>query len=95
MISYIYMDRSEHKKARPVKNRKDYFALRNTKTNISNFQLARGGDKKAKMQLKQFNYNDLLPDGVLKGCCHTASTFAHDIDCGNEELCKNIAQTLL
>ena len=95
MISYIYLDRSGHKKARPVKNRNDYFALRNTETNIRNFQLARGGDKKAKMRLKQFNYNDLLPNGVLKGCCHSASTFAHDIDCGKEEVCKNIAQTLL
>jgi hypothetical protein len=95
MINYIYMDRSGHKKARPVKTRKEYFAIRNTEANIRNFRLARDGDKKAKAKLKQFNYNDLLPDGVLKGCCHSASTFAHDIDCGKEEACREIAQRLL
>ena len=95
MIHYIYLDRSGHKKARPVKNRKEYFAIRNCEANVRNFEAARGGDKKAKMRLKQFNYNDLLPEGVLKGCCHTASTFAHDIDCGGEEACHETAQRLL
>ena len=95
MINYIFLDRSGHKKARPVNNRREYFAIRNTEANVRNFQQARQGDKKAKMRQKQFNYNDLLPDGVLKGCCHVASTFAHDIDCGNEEECKLIAQRLM
>ena len=95
MIHYIYLDRSGHKKARPVKNRKEYFAIRSCEVNVRNFEAARGGDKKAKMRLKQFNYNDLLPGGVLKGCCHTASTFAHDIDCGKEDVCRETAQRLL
>ena len=95
MINYIYLDRSGHKKARPVKDRKEYFAIRNTEANVRNFQQAREGDKKAKMRQKQFNYNDLLPNGVLKGCQHAASTFAHDIDCGNEEVCKKLAKTLI
>ena len=95
MINYIYLDRSGHKKARPVKNRKEYFAIRNTEANVRYFRQAREGDKKAKLRLKQFNYNDLLPNGVLKGCQHVASTFAHDIDCGKEEECKRIAKTLL
>ena len=95
MINYIYIDRSGHKKARPVKNRKEYFAIRNAEANVKNYEAARGGDKKAKARLKQFNYNDLLPNGVLKGCCHTASTFAHDIDCGREDVCKETAQKLL
>ena len=95
MINYIYLDRSGHKKARPVKDRKEYFAIRNTEANVRNFQQAREGDKKAKMRQKQFNYNDLLPNGVLKGCRHAASTFAHDIDCGNEEECKKLAKTLI
>ena len=95
MISYIYTDRSGHKKARPVKNRREYFAIRNTEANVRNFAAARGGDKKAKMALKQFNYNDLLPNGVLRGCNHSASTFAHDIDCGDEKECKEMAQRIL
>ena len=95
MISYVYVDRSGHKKARPVKNRKEYLAIRNTEANAKNYAAARAGDKSAKARLKQFNYNDLLPNGVLKGCCHTASTFAHDIDCGDEHECKAIAARLL
>ncbi|SHK51963.1 hypothetical protein [Xylanibacter ruminicola] len=95
MINYVYTDRSGHKKARPVKNRKEYVAIRNTDANVKNFAAARAGDKKAKMALKQFNYNDLLPNGVLRGCHHSASTFAHDIDCGNEEECKEMAQRIL
>ena len=95
MISYVYVDRSGHKKARPVKNRKEYLAIRNTEANVKNYAAARAGDKNAKARLKQFNYNDLLPNGVLKGCCHTASTFAHDIDCGSEEEQMRIKEILL
>ncbi len=95
MISYVFLGKDGHKKARPVKNRKVYFALRNSITNLRNFQQAREGDKDAKMRLKQFNYNDLLPNGTLKGCCHTASTFAHDIDCGDEAKCKELSQRIL
>lgn len=95
MVNYIYVDRSGHKRARAVRNRKEYLALRETEVNRKNFQRAREGDKGAKMRLKQFNYNDLLPDGVLKGCCHAASTFAHDIDCGREDECREMARRLL
>ncbi len=95
MINLIYIDGSGHKAARPVRSREEYFRLRNTAENRRRFMAARGGDKKAKAGLCQFNYNDLLPDGVLKGCCHAASTFAHDIDCGNEKDCKAIAERLL
>ncbi|MCR4852420.1 MAG: DUF3987 domain-containing protein [Prevotella sp.] len=47
------------------------------------------------MQLVQFNYNDILPDGILKGCCHPASTFAHDIDCQSEAEQKSTVEKLL
>jgi hypothetical protein len=73
MISYVYV-RSGHKKARPVKNRKEYLAIRNTEANAKNYAAARAGDKNAKARLKQFNYNDLLPNGVLKGCCKVKNT---------------------
>ena len=43
----------------------------------------------------QFCYNDLLPDGVLKGCCHPSSTFAHDIDCENEQEQARIREVLM
>ncbi len=95
MVNLIYMDGSGHKVARPVKNREEYVAQRNAEANVENFRKARGGDARAKARLLQYNYNDLLPDGVLKGCCHAASTFAHDIDCGDESVCKETAQKLL
>ncbi len=94
MINYVYIWGGQ-KKTRPVRNRKDYFTIRNTPENQRNFMNARKGDKKSKPRQKQFNYNDLLPDGVLKGCSHTASTFAHDIDCGDEALCRETAKKLL
>ena len=95
MVNLIYMDGSGHKVARPVKNREEYVAQRNAEANVENFRKARGGDARAKARLLQYNYNDLLPDGVLKGCCHAASTFAHDIDCGDEQACRETAQKLL
>ena len=95
MINYIYIDGSGHKKARPVSNREEYVEQRNAPENVENFRQARAGDAQAKTRLVQYNYNDLLPDGVLKGCCHAASTFAHDIDCGDEQACKAIAGKLL
>ena len=95
MVNLIYMDGSGHKVARPVKNREEYVAQRNAEANVENFRKARGGDARAKARLLQYNYNDLLPDGVLKGCCHAASTFGHDIDCGDEQACRETAQKLL
>ena len=77
------MDGNGRKVARLVTDREEYFALRNTPENTKSFYDARNDDEKAKGSQVQFNYNDMLPDGVLKGCCHPASTFAHDIDCGS------------
>ena len=95
MINHIYKDRSGHKKARPVKTRKAYLALRNAPENAKNFYDARGGDVAAKAAQVQFNYNDLLPNGVLKGCRHPSSTFAHDIDCGDAQEQTRIKELLL
>ena len=85
MINLIFLDASGHKVARRVNNREEYFQLRNTEANRRNFLAARSGDQQAKKQLVQFNYNDTLPDGVLKGCRHSASTLPHDIDCQSRE----------
>ncbi len=95
MVNYIFIDADGHKRARRVTNREEYLALRNTPENRQHFALGRAGDEKEKAQQAQFNYNDLLPDGVLKGCCHPSSTFSHDIDCGEETECKRIATLLL
>ena len=94
MVNEIYMD-GGRKKARPVTNRADYMAQRNHPDNVKNFYDARGGDQKAKARQRQYNYGDLLPDGVLKGCCHPSSTFPHDIDCNSAEEQERIKQQLL
>ena len=94
MINYVYsVDGPKY--ARPVTTRDEYIALRNSPENAKNFYDARGGDEQAKASQIQFNYNDLLPDGVLKGCCHPSSTFAHDIDCGNAKEQERIKKILL
>lgn len=67
-------------------------AQRNHPDNVKNFYDARGGDQKAKARQRQYNYGDLLPDGVLKGCCHPSSTFPHDIDCNSAEEQERIKQ---
>ena len=95
MVNYIFIDADGHKKARRVTNREEYLALRNTPENCRHFALGRNGDDKEKAQQTQFNYNDLLPDGVLKGCRHPSSTFSHDIDCGEEKACRQMATRLL
>ena len=95
MINLITIDGSGRKVARPVTNREEYLAQRNAPENVQNFLSARGGDKKAKARQVQYNYNDLLPDGVLKGCHHVASTFAHDIDCQSAAEQERIKQVLL
>ena len=86
MINRIYQKNGKGPKlACPVNNREEYFALRNAPDNAKSFYDARGGNEAAKSGQIQFNYNDLLSDGVLKGCCHPSSTFAHDIDCGDAQ----------
>lgn len=86
MINLIYQkDGKGPKLARPVTSRAEYIALRNAPDNAKSFYDARSGDETAKANQIQFNYNDLLPDGALKGCSHPSSTFAHDIDCGDAQ----------
>ena len=53
-----------------------------------------GGDDSAKPRQVEFNYNDILPDGVLKGC-HPSSTYSHDIDCGDAKEQERIKGVLL
>ena len=94
MVNEIYLD-GGRKKARPVTSREEYIARRNTPENAKNFYDARAGNEKAKARQVQYNYGDLLADGVLKGCCHPSSTFPHDIDCNNAEEQARIKDVLI
>ncbi len=84
-----------HKVAAPVTSKEEYFAIRNTVSNRENLMKAHQGDEDAKRRLVQFNYNDLLPDGKLAGCCHPSSYFAGDVDCEGIQASKEIAQRFL
>lgn len=81
--------------ATPVTSKEEYFKIRNTLTNRENLMKAHQGDEDAKRRLVQFNYNDLLPDGKLAGCCHPSSYFAGDVDCEGLAESKDIAQRFL
>ena len=72
-VNLVYL-KDGAKMTRPVLSREEYFKLRNTPENAKNFYDARGGNEKAKGDQVQFCYNDLLPNGVLAGCCHPSST---------------------
>ena len=91
----IYLDGQGHKVAAPVTSKEEYFAIRNTVSNRQNLMKAHQGDEDAKRRLVQFNYNDLLPDGKLAGCCHPSSYFAGDVDCEGIQASKEIAQRFL
>ena len=93
-VNLVYL-KDGAKMTRPVLSREEYFKLRNTPENAKNFYDARGGNENAKGNQVQFCYNDLLPNGVLAGCCHPSSTFAHDIDCGDQEEQQRIKEVLL
>ena len=91
----VYFDGQGHKVAAPVTSKEEYFAIRNTVSNRQNLMKAHQGDEDAKRRLVQFNYNDLLPDGKLAGCCHPSSYFAGDVDCEGLAASKEIAQRFL
>ena len=95
MVNHITKDADGHKVARRINSREEYVEIRNAVENRKNFLAARKGNDDAKKKLSQFNYNDQLPDGVLRGSHTSASTFAHDIDCHSKDECQEIAKKLL
>ncbi len=94
-MQVIKLNSEGHKVATPVTSKEEYFKIRNTLTNRENLMKAHQSDEDAKRRLVQFNYNDLLPDGKLAGCCHPSSYFAGDVDCEGLAESKDIAQRFL
>ena len=84
MIYHIIKEglgRGRHKVARPVKNREELLALRNSEENLSHLAKARQGDDAAKAKLVQLAYNLGHVEGRLAGCKSIGSHFFHDVDC--------------
>lgn len=93
MVNYIFYRENgqgqRYMAARPVRSRKDYLALRGSEQNRRQVAqvrrlIQRGAPdaeiKAAKFRLLKLAYNDLMPDGKVRGATHPAATFFHDID---------------
>ena len=81
--------------ARPIKNRKELMALRNSKTNLRLLAKARDGDSEAKAKLLQLAYNIGYADGPLAGCKSQGSFFFHDVDCYDAAQSEAIRELIL
>ena len=80
-ITYV----GKRKFARPVKNREELMALRNSPENLRNLEKARQGDQEAKMRLLQLAYNLGHVEEAIAGCKSIGSYFFHDVDCYDAE----------
>ena len=85
----------QRKVARPIKNRKELMALRNSKTNLRLLAKARDGDSEAKAKLLQLAYNIGYADGPLAGCKSQGSFFFHDVDCYDAAQSEAIRELIL
>ncbi len=83
------------KVARPIKNRKELMALRNSKMNLRLLAKARDGDSEAKAKLLQLAYNIGYADGPLAGCKSQGSFFFHDVDCYDAAQSEAIRELIL
>ncbi len=85
-ITYTKDGNGRNKKvARPVKDRAELMAMRNSKENLELLARARQGDGEAKAKLLQLAYNIGHVDGLLAGCESQGSFFFHDVDCYDAE----------
>ena len=94
MPNYIII-KNGSRMARTITSKQEYLNLRNSAENRSNLNLVRMGNEEAKSRLVQFAYNDLMPDGVVKGCQHPSQMFAYEVYCQNREESDRIAHRLL
>ena len=92
----IYCNKSRAKLMRPVLNREEYLALRNSALQKSNLKSVRNGNEGRKRWLVQMNYS-CLPgeDGALKGATRMSTTVGMDIDHIPPEQMEPLKQRIL
>ena len=98
MIYHIYKvgkGKGCHKVARPVRNREELLALRNSADNLEHLSKTRQGDNKEKTKLVQLAYNLGHVDGTLAGCKSIGSCFFHDVDCYDPAQSETIRDLIL
>ena len=80
---------------RNIQNREEFLSIRNSAANLQYLEIARKGNRDARLNLVQFAYNDLMPDGKVAGCCHPSDCFFHDIDCYDEAQAEATKEKIL
>ncbi len=81
---------------RPILNREEYMALRDSEKQKAIVKAVRGGDEKLKMRLAQMNYS-CLPgeEGHLKGATRMSTTVGMDVDHINAEEMESVKERIL
>ena len=94
MVNLIFTT-GGHKMVRNIQNREEFLSIRNSAANLQYLEIARKGNRDARLNLVQFAYNDLMPDGKVAGCCHPSDCFFHDIDCYDEAQAEATKEKIL
>jgi len=88
-------DGKNHKAVRPIANREELMALRDSKENVRTLRQFKDGNKRVKGNLLQLAYNLGYADDTLAGCKSIGSFFFHDIDCYDAEQAGKFKETIL
>ena len=94
-VTYEGKGKDRHKVARPVKNREELMARRNSPENLRHLAAAQQGDDAEKGQLLQLAYNLGHVEGALAGCKSIGSHFFHDVDCYDREASEQTKELIL
>ena len=87
--------KGRHKVARPIRNREELMALRDSQENLRHLAKAQQGDEAEKALLLQLAYNLGHAEGPLAGCKSIGSHFFHDVDCYNREQTEATKELIL
>jgi hypothetical protein len=96
MSTHLIYYKDGAKVMRPILNREEYIALRDSEKQKAIVKAVRGGDEKLKMRLAQMNYS-CLPgeDGKLKGATRMSTTVGMDVDHINAEEMESVKERIL
>ena len=96
MSTHLIYYKDGAKVMRPILNREEYLALRDSEKQKAIVKAVRGGDEKLKMRLAQMNYS-CLPgeEGHLKGATRMSTTVGMDVDHINAEEMESVKERIL
>ncbi len=96
MSAHVIYYKDGAKMMRPVLNRDEYLALRNSRKQVSLVSSVRKGKTTLKMMLLQMNYS-CIPgeDGLLRGCKTPSMSVGMDIDHIDASAMEQVKETIL